>query len=359
MKIFNKWFFFIILVMTNCLFANSSNYTRSIESSPYKQGEGICPNDLPKAYNAEARFDTCMDFFVKGSFIYWEILGDQTDIGVVALTVPSNILEDIQMSKKYQMGFKVGLGYNLNHDNWGLFAEYTYLHKKMSSSYNPLNKQGIFYAIWMNFGNGIQLNTITTDIKGSWRVDLDKLDLEVARSYYLGTKLIVKPFMGISLHFLDQEYNFDLTTTGLIKNSTKTDSWALGPRFGFNADWIFCKNFRLFGSTVFDLMFSENKTSASGQELGTIYTLNTVKINNLRDVEELSIGLGWGSYFSCDNYHFDIAASYEVQRYGHTNYMAREAQIISVDGATAIGTNQVKPGDLFLHGLTVAVGFNF
>ena len=80
--------------------------------------------------------------------------------------------------------------------------------------------------------------------------------------------------------------------------------------------------------------------------------ISKVEKDILRDVEELQIGLGWGSYFTSDKWHMDLSVAYEVQRYSHTNYMSYYSQI-------ALGAIEVKSGDTYLHGLTLAARFDF
>jgi len=188
-------------------------------------------------------------------------------------------------------------------------------------------------------------------------MDLDKIDLELGRSFYTGTNLITTPFVGLSLHWMDQNYSLQLTSNatsngGLYSASIKNDSWSVGPRFGFDTKWIFYEGFRLFGSGAFALMFSENDMSGTATEADTAYTISKVEENIVRNVQELVIGLGWGSYFTSDKWHFDLSVAYELQRYSQTNFMSYYSQI-------NIESNEVKPGDTYLHGLTITARFDF
>ena len=152
--------------------------------------------------------------------------------------------------------------------------------------------------------------------------------------------------------------NYFFKTGSVFRNFYKNNSWSIGPRLGIGSNWIFYGNFRLFGYGSFSLLYADNDVSGNGE--GNI-AYNTVKVTKkiLRDVEELMIGLGWGSYFSSDKWHFDLSVAYEAQRYSHTNYMAQLAQIRNVDNAGNISTSLVKPGDSFLYGLTVTARIDF
>ncbi|NGX30359.1 MAG: hypothetical protein K940chlam4_01205, partial [Candidatus Anoxychlamydiales bacterium] len=352
--------------------------------SEFDRGYPICEDTFKKGYNAAGRIDVCgkIDTFVTASFIYWEVLSDQIDIGVLESNATSNDrnIQILKFDEDYEPGFKVGFGTHFKHDNWDIFAEYTRLHGSENTSLDIdlQDSTSAYRDFW--FIDHLLVSTadrFTTPIQSNWKMHLDKIDLELARSYYIGTNLVFRPFAGGSAHWLDQNYGHQFSFLPnladpniIISNnlSLNNDSWALGPRFGLNMNWFFFKNFRLFGRGSIDIMFASNKISGSHvvTAIGAFGPINPSLNPNLikdkkyivRDVEDFSIGLGWGSYFRSDKWHFDLTASYEVQRYSHTNYMSSYDQTF---GSTQFQdfTKQVKPGDLFLHGLTVSARFDF
>ncbi len=342
----------------------------------YNQGFAICEQDLPKAYIAPGRIEICRkhDVFITASYLFWEALGDQLDLGIVRFgTLNPQEYEIIKLNTKYDSGFKVGLGTNLNLDHWSLYARYTRFHSSISTTFVPslsTSTQDTFQTPYFMAGfNDFFFMHFNGGVKATWSIHLDKIDLELARSFYIGTHLIFQPFIGVSTHWFDQKYNFNLTYQNIpFFGDFKTDSWAIGSRVGLGSKWIFYKGFRIFGYGAYDLLYCSNETSGSGSEnegsgINTVdiinYKLNKDKQNILRDVQELSIGLGWGSYFKKNTWHFDLAISYERQKYSHTNYMSRYAQEKISNSKARITTIQVKPGDTFLHGLTVAWRLDF
>ncbi len=367
----------------NCSLEKNSNKCLNIckpckeNCLPYDQGYDICEGDMPQAYNATGRIDICkgVDLFITASFIYWQALGDQLDLGIIRLgTLEPEEYQIIRLKTDFKPGFKVGLGYNLNHDNWDLYTQYTRYHGSNSTSFDPneSSNQDTFQTIYFLAGfNGYIFENINGNIVGKWVTDLDKIDLELARSYYVGTNLIFRPFFGASFHLMDEKYDFNFTYQNIpFFASFSTDSWASGPRFGLKAKWLFCKGFSFFGYGIYNLLFCSNKTTGSGSEnegSGTTpptvsilnYKLNKDKQNILRDVVEVAVGFAWGSYFCEKAFHFDCEISYEAQKYSHTNYMSRAAQEKTVVSNASIATNQVKPGDTFLHGLTLTFRFDF
>jgi len=176
--------------------------------------------------------------------------------------------------------------------------------------------------------------------------------------------LSFRPFIGASGHWFDQKYDFVLNPANIpsganyILGEIKADSWAIGPRFGMNTNWIISNGFKVFGNAAFNLMYVSNKFSGIVNEqiiINQNYRINKTTIKSLRHVDELMLGLGWGSYFANDKTHFEILAAYELQYYSHTNYFMEH--IIDVTNVNVIENS--KPGDLYLHGLTLSARFDF
>jgi hypothetical protein len=66
---------------------------------------------------------------------------------------------------------------------------------------------------------------------------------------------------------------------------------------------------------------------------------------------ELGLGLGWGSYFAHNTWHFDLAATYDFHVFWGENVMRAFRDLVSnVEGT---------PGNLFMHGLTLTTRFDF
>ncbi|NGX44451.1 MAG: hypothetical protein K1060chlam3_00618 [Candidatus Anoxychlamydiales bacterium] len=343
--------------------------TEDEKNVTYDQGYAICENEFPKAYSAPGRIDVCegFDAFVTGSFIYWNVSSDQLDLGVSKIdsTYP-NQFDSAIFKFDYVPGFKVGLGVSFNHDNWDLFSQYTRIHENKTTSYTPPTRDNndLFLTQWFFLVSDTHpLNEIEGDITAKWKADFDKVDLELARSYYLGTNLIARPFIGGSIHFLNQRYKLTINVieSGAIllqEVSIKNDSWAIGPRFGLGSNYLIYKGFRIFGYGAISLLYADNEIKGNGNEIPdgqTIlfpFTFNKMDKKILRDVEEFQLGLGWGSYFTKNQWHMDLSVAYEAQRYAKTNFMGY------LGALTAIAT-EVKPGDFYLHGLTVSARFDF
>lgn len=207
-------------------------------------------------YNAPARYDLKgkHDFFTTLSFLYWQAREEGLVIAMFNHSggqfFPNIGGTFIDMHFKYKPGFKVGLGYHTNHDDWEIYAEYTRFHQTTSvTSAAPVG--GSLITLWLAGSNtGFALNGTST-----WNLELDMLDLQLARAGFTGKALIFSPHMVVRAYWLDQKYDvtyFSVAPSTVRRgvasveanSNIKVDSWAIGPRFGLG-EYQVASRFRL------------------------------------------------------------------------------------------------------------------
>ena len=173
------------------------------KNAPFDQGYELCPNNMMGAYNAPGRIDVCCscDFFVDASFIYWYAGEEGLELSLSDTTGNGLPIVDGKITNidfKYQPGFKVGLGYNSCHDDWQFYVQYTWLHftDDVSTKAPQPSPPGVLYPLQSHPANSTNLAIL--EANGKWDVDIDLLDFEMARPYYVGTMLIFSPLCRIT-----------------------------------------------------------------------------------------------------------------------------------------------------------------
>lgn len=334
------------------------------------------PNDnccFPSAYNEPANYDLgpCpWDFWVDASFTYWdayeeglELAESSTQIaGVTQAPVNGGFLFQ---NNQYKPGFKIGLGMDIGHDDWSGYAEYTWFRSTTTTnSAAPTDARGgtpvWIMSNWVNYKADVTELSAAT-ISSKWRLNMDLVDVGVTRPYYQGTHLIVAPFGGMRGQFIRQKLNISTTATAApaidAYSKNKSNSWAVGPRAGFLGEWHLGWGVRLEGDVSGSLLYTRYTKVANEQSP----SLNTSSefigshfngYNCLRAVNEMNLGLGWGSYFDCRNYHLDILATYDFQVFWNQNMMR---QLVDSMGS---GTGH-SPSNLYLQGFTLKAQFDF
>jgi hypothetical protein len=321
-------------------------------------------------YNAPFRYKTsgCCDFYVKGSFIYWQPLEEGLTFAKtienqpIISTGPFLGSEMIEMDFDYKPGFKVGVGLLSDYDNWDVFFEYTWFHQTQTQIKNPPKSGRLLYYPWFNSQNVQEANQpYALDIKSSWNLDMDLINLELARSYFVGRKLTFRPFVGAKAMWIDQSINIlaNIIDWGNKEVKNRSQSWALGARSGLYTNWILGKGFKSFANLAACLLYTDyHKVSKDEDAIDTVtfgsrYMDSSNKFRYLRTSLEFTLGFGYGCYFSNNN-HFDFNIGYDFNGFFHQNMMRFYSDELS--SASAIDH---LAGNLYTHGLNASFMLNF
>lgn len=358
----------------------------------FERGYPTKPCCTPNAYSTPAGIDLNggWDMFVTANFTYWQAIQGGMDIalpGQATAIVPLGTVTQSAFGNavfiqdfEFKPGFQVGLGWSGAKDDWTLYAEYTWVRgttnststaKAPSSSTVGSATVGSFGVLvpssWLP---GIYTNNnTTTQITSSWEYSFDIADFQMSRPFYSGARFALEPTFGVRALWLSQDLDLSATvlTSGSVASpatsprsiSYSSDSWGLGPRAGFNGNWHLGYGIRFIGDTSASLLFTrytdvtQNVTSPDN----SLPPLKT-KLDNfdgLRPNMDFSLGLGWGSYFSCRRLHLDLAATYDFSIFWEQNMMRYLADLTA---DTTSHTNGAA-SNLYLHGLTVKTNFSF
>lgn len=348
------------------------------------------------AYNAPAEINTGMqgdiNFFAAGSFLYWQPSQDNMSVGltsnnqVLVSTAPEVSINGsfIDMNFKFKPGFKVGLGMNLQTDDWDGYAEYTRVHGQHSTSSNGVRALPSIFATWghpflLAPTNGA--GNIFESVASTYNNRLDFVDAEMGRMYYVGKSLLFRPAWGARAAWILQNMSVHYANVGItsaISDATgsisalpsalsvyqRTHSWAVGPRAGLNMDWVLGCGFRFFGSGYGDILYTKYNVKDKTVLLPRVNTgafrignpvsvITHDKVGLVRAHLDFETGFGWGSYFDNNNWHIDLSASYGWQVFFAQN-MFRQFQDDQV-----VGNNTMPHGDLYVQGLTATIRLDF
>ncbi|MBN2479762.1 MAG: hypothetical protein JXA94_06000 [Parachlamydiales bacterium] len=370
----------IALFATTFVFAGSYNNTNDSCPSDNNYQDNCPPNpcppepccepcpstpccDVPQsptmpAYNAPASINVCgaWDFYVTGTFLWWEPKQENMEI---ALTTnqgqPNNPGEFFGLDYKFKAAFKVSLGYNFNHDDWGTNLQYTRFNSTINGSAEIGNATNM-WNLWIVDADAFTDVQSVLNVDAKWKVDHNIFDFQLIRPAYNGKNLTLKPHAGLKGGWIDQK----LTNTSLDNLGAETyystfesKSWLIGPRVGIDGNWFLVDRFRIFADAAFSLFYQKfskilARTTSSDPTDTTIGYGVEHNLSQINSSTEIQLGLAWGKYFDRNNWYFDISAGYDVQIYFDQN-------IIS----DARSTDITKPGNLMFHGLNATIRFDF
>ena len=329
----------------------------------FEQGYELRQNQMTAAYNATARIDVrgSWDLYTTGSYIFWQPREENLELGISnassanALPINGKV---VNMNFHYKSGVKAGIGIYSDRDNWDAYGEYTWLTGRHSSSSNgPL--YGGVVPFWGHPANIALLPSPIVSGKSKWRLELNIGDVQLARSYYVGTKLTFRPFFGARAAWINQIYSatYTLESAQTYPMRYSSHSWGAGPEVGIGSNWLLGYGIRLIGSAETDVLFTRynlfiQEKYCDDSSTDAIY-LHQCHLFYLRPHTDLEFGLGWGTYLSNHNYHFDLSATYGFQVFWNQNMFRNFVNDV------AVGKSLAPSGDLYIHGVTGTARFDF
>lgn len=322
-----------------------------------------CPEAAPYIYNHPARFELepCGAWSVYGtvSFTYWQPI----ELGLTYAINNGNTTQVIQDAKtegvsfSYEPGFELGLGWFYPHDNWESYLSYTYFRGSADGSTSGAAGT-IIRGSWFAIANG---DVLADSGSASWKISMNTIDFELARSMYLGSHLTMRPHFGLRTMWGSQDLNLSYTGTfdvyGTIESRNDSSSWGIGPRAGVKTNWHFGYGFSGVGVAGASILYSHYTVNHSEPDedsiaAGNLFVINDQEAYTFRPNAEMAVGFEWGSYLGCDSYHLNFAAMYEFQVFWNQNAMREVFDFTSINGFGSLY-------DLFLHGLTVTGQLDF
>lgn len=290
--------------------------------------------------------------YITADFIYWTVREDGLFHAVsgVGANVGKGTVYDIDF--EWDPGFKVGLGFNLPHDGWSLFAKYTWIHSNVSNTVSQDPTTSNLVSYWSI--NGSPLQSISRS-RATWEIHFHDVHLELGRNCYLSQYLKARIHAGLRGAFIYQDYEVSETLVSndsINRLSQDQDFWGVGLRAGMDTSWQFTHNWSFFADFdlsilwgQFDLDRKDRNILTSG--VGTTNIHTGVSPHTFEPVLGIDAGFRWEEWFCDGAYHFLLQAGWEHQLWILQNEFIK------------VPTETDHIGDLVLQGLTIKARFDF
>lgn len=279
----------------------------------------------------------------------------------------------------WDIGLKGGIGYKTPHDNWDVYARYTWL----SAEDTATNRKDV-PSILVSLKSLSAL--ICGRVKSTVTIDYNNIELELARAYFISSNFSIRPHIDLKTTWLDLKqkttYTFsDYQNTlfsGLdFKVSHDCKIRGLGPRLGIDGKLFIGHGFSLHGEVAGSILYGYFKTRHNENwpleavTVGGKYYSNKDKFHQFIPFAQTFMGLGWGSYINKDRQHLSFKAGYEIQYYWRVNQMSNVNQSLRYStsspitraggsGSGGFRTNSQKLSeDLKFYGITGEARLDF
>ncbi|MBS0628859.1 MAG: hypothetical protein JSS30_01385 [Verrucomicrobia bacterium] len=327
-------------------------------------------------YPYPANFAPCnsWNLFASGEFLYWAAHKDTVPTVCAFWAFDKSDYILFPQKSSYRPGFRVSMGMDL--DSVILNLSYLRFHPQTTSHFSSGANGGLIFiysppGVSTQFAN--QPLAFFQTIKSSFHFGLDVALISLQHPVYFGKRIILNLSYGLLGVWISDKWRFNATAldtppppfVGLTASgetrSTKT-TWAVGPNLGFEGTALLPCRFQLISNLNLGVQYAEqNKfhTTASypgyRNNLGLISIGNsTIKLNSSAPHYQVwhsgDLGLGWGDYFWCDRYHFNISAKYSwVQQHIFVLYNAN----------SPYGSELNSLHNVSVHGITISGRLDF
>lgn len=334
----------------------------------------ITPNETCGANTALARpvldpeCGCCgVNLFASASLLYWhpKVSGTEFAYGVTnfdpAVVTPlKGCLKSIDF--RWNWGLKVGLGYNIGHDGWDIFLEYTWFTSRGSQSTCSGNNNSIVALKGLprlaQPDMGSAEFFAAKKAKSNFCLALNALQLEFGRAFYVSEYLALHPKIGLKAAWIcfGQRTRYDTVAGNFLSVRDCNRFAGVGPAFGLGTEWHFCGKLYLYGDICGALMYGLFNVHHK-ERFSVTSCSNQVRICQMRHAFVpcigTTLGVGYSSYCGCDdNMHMMIRLGFDA------HYTWRINQMLEVKDAAALRFGRVSE-DLSIHGVTLDIRLDF
>ncbi len=309
--------------------------------------------------------DSSNGWYIFADALYWHADVDAADWAFKNTNTDAVITAGANhtLEFKWNYGFRVGLGANMDFDQWDTNLYYTWFQTSNSNAVGTTGSQNA----WDEFG----LATEFTQGKIHWRVHYQNLDWELGRWFYVSRNLALRPHIGLKSAWIRQRVGEHFTKLGgvLRAQSSTNNFWGVGPCGGLNTTWTFATvnthNFSFFGDFAGALMYGHFRVKHN--EVSTV-TGSTTPISGFKPsglnrnlmvpMMQGMFGLSWDTSFNRNRCHFGLRVGYELQYWFRQNQMLIN-EAFPAAAVTDVIAYQRANGALALQGLTFDLRFDF
>lgn len=293
--------------------------------------------------------------------LYWHADVDNSDWAFKNTNTAATVISgpNHALNFKWNWGFRIGLGANMDYDQWDTNVYFTWFQTQNSNAVGTTGAQSVSDL----FG----LATPFTQGKINWSIHYSMLDWELGRPFYVSKHLSLRPHIGLKGGWISQKVREGLTRApGLTayNSRTKNDFWGIGASGGVNTAWTFAvlgtHHFDFFGDFAGALMYGHFdvkhiETGLIGVGPANGFSPSGLNRNLMVPMMQAMFGMSWDTSFNCSRCHFGLRVGYEFQ------YWWKQNQMLRGESAPARGLVNYSrsSGDLGLQGLTIDFRFDY
>lgn len=304
------------------------------------------------------------NLFLTGDLLLWQahedgipLFIDNVEEGAVPSLSNAHV-ESIDWS--WDWGFRFGVGYNSDHDGWDLYLNWMRVygrahqheHTDLNSAYWPTLAAPSVIAQTAG-------NTPYYSAHAHWRLELNQLDLELGREFFVSKWLTLRPHFGLRTDWIRQKLHVDYERPSSFLQSLyhikeKSYFWGVGLAAGIDTQWGIGEGFSVYGNAAFATLYGFQRQKRNDVLNDTDEPIDLKQSDRIsRFIGDLQCGLRWDKMWDQDRFHIGLQVGWEHHLYFNQNQFPR-----FVDNV-AVGNMVANQGDLTFQGWTFSARFDF
>jgi hypothetical protein len=292
-------------------------------------------------------------FFTQAEALYWQ--AEETGLTYALEGSSLSHCKGKNMQFEWDVGFNVGIGYQIPHDTWQLLLQFTAL-QTHADSFKKAKNGHFFFPVWLV--PPIEGIPFAERVKAHWRLHLGLIDVLMSKSYLAAPTLTLTPQIGIRWGSMRQKFNIGYFggpdgEDVLVRMKNKCEG--LGPIAGVMGEYAFCKDWTLFAKGCASLLYSqfylhqdEDTSGSKVRGLGLHSLFHT-----LSPILEGTMGIRWHHGFTGSLKRLGLSLAWDQLLFFSQNQLIR---FVANDALGAMVSNQ---GDLSLAGVHLSIELNF
>ena len=309
-----------------------------------------------------------VDLFLFGDLLVWNAHENGLPIGVVNKGSATNISNSKIRSihSDWDLGFRLGLGYNMPHDAWDLSLTWLRFYTNGSKHIHAHTGRFIFPSR-VHPTDELAGSAAAATANSHWKNHLNQLDLDLGREFFVSKWLTLRPHFGVRTDWISQKWkntyrNFNSAATpNKVVAEYKDKWWGLGLEAGLDTQWGLGAGFSLFGNLTgsilygfHDLNYMDTDTPAQANTTAEGTFANTrTSYRVSHPTLDLVLGLRYDHMFFDDRFHWGVEIGWEQHVYFSQNQFP-----VFVDNLNP-GNFVSNQGDLTYQGWTIGMRFDF
>jgi hypothetical protein len=313
-----------------------------------------------------------VDLFLFGDLLYWNARVNGLNTAVVqnntAVTrfIRLNDSHITTLHGDWNWGFRVGCGYNMEHDSWDLKLTWLRFTDHGHSHIGSGENVAIYPTPVMPFAPVFdENNQFASAMRASWHLNLNQLDLELGREFFASSWLTLRPHGGIRSNWVKQSMRdfYAVLNTFPSTDTTVTFKdhwWGIGLAGGIDSQWGLGGGWSLFGNLGAAILYGfhpltnthiDNPTESPSDTTLFAHVDNSYHI--AQPILDLQAGLAWDHLLFKDHLHLGLQLGWEQHIY------FSQSRFPTFTGFHQEGNFVSNPGDLTLQGWMASLRVDF